>query len=150
MRQSGDEFHGEDAASVLRRVLTREGAMMPDTTPSGAKMPPLLLTPALRVDPTPDRAERTVDAAIRKQPGENAALHRDEGLPGTDLAPTTTDIPEQIIDEAMLYALVGDIVREELRGEMGEKLTHNIRKLVRAELARELHLRHGTRQSSSG
>ena len=59
-------------------------------------------------------------------------------------------MPEQIIDEAMLYALVGDIVREELRGEMGEKLTHNIRKLVRAELARELHLRHANRQSSSG
>lgn len=123
---------------------------MPDATPSGAKMPPLLLTPALRVDQTPDRAERTVDAAIRKKPGHDVASNRDSGLTGTDLAPSGIDMPEQIIDEAMLYALVGDIVREELRGEMGEKLTHNIRKLVRAELARELHLRHANRQSSSG
>lgn len=48
---------------------------------------------------------------------------------------------EQIIDEGMLYQLVAHIVRQELQGELGEKITRNIRKLVRQEVARELQLR---------
>ncbi len=48
---------------------------------------------------------------------------------------------EDIIDEGMLYQLVAHIVRQELQGELGEKITRNIRKLVRAEVARELQLR---------
>ncbi|MCH8466538.1 MAG: hypothetical protein LAT78_08225 [Roseinatronobacter sp.] len=48
---------------------------------------------------------------------------------------------EDVIDEGMLYQLVAHIVRQELQGELGEKITRNIRKLVRAEVARELQLR---------
>lgn len=48
---------------------------------------------------------------------------------------------DPVIDEAMLYQIVAHIVRQELQGELGEKITRNIRKLVRAEVARELHLR---------
>ncbi len=150
MAQSAHDIPLEDAASVVRRVLSREGASMTELPLSGAKMPPLLLTPALRVDQPHVVNTRTVDTASKQQPGSDLAAPAEAGLPGTDLAPATTDMPDQIIDEAMLYALVGDIVREELRGEMGEKITHNIRKLVRAELARELHLRHAKDQSSSG
>lgn len=46
-----------------------------------------------------------------------------------------------VIDEAMLHQLVAHIVRQELQGELGEKITRAIRKLVRAEVARELALR---------
>lgn len=46
-----------------------------------------------------------------------------------------------MIDEAMLYQLVANIVRQELQGELGEKITRAIRKLVRSEVARELQLR---------
>ena len=49
--------------------------------------------------------------------------------------------PEDLIDEGVLYQLVAHIVRQELQGELGEKITRNIRKLVRAEVARELQLR---------
>ncbi len=48
---------------------------------------------------------------------------------------------EILLDEDMLFRLVSDIVRLELQGELGEKITRNIRKLVRAEVARELQLR---------
>lgn len=48
---------------------------------------------------------------------------------------------EPVIDEAMLYQIVANIVRQELQGELGERITRNIRKLVRAEVARELQLR---------
>ncbi len=44
-------------------------------------------------------------------------------------------------DEAALRALVAEAVREELRGELGEKLTRNLRKLVRREVMQALALR---------
>ena len=48
---------------------------------------------------------------------------------------------DPVIDEQMLFQLVANTVRQELQGELGEKITRNIRKLVRAEVARELALR---------
>lgn len=41
-------------------------------------------------------------------------------------------------DEALLRDLVRDIIREELSGTLGERITRNVRKLVRAEIARAL------------
>ena len=40
------------------------------------------------------------------------------------------------IDEARLREMVTEIVREELRGSLGQRLTGAVRKLVRAEVAR--------------
>lgn len=45
---------------------------------------------------------------------------------------------ETLIDEDMLRALVAQLVREELRGQLGERITMQVRKLVRAEIARAL------------
>ena len=46
-------------------------------------------------------------------------------------------------DEAALRALIAEVVREELRGEFGERVTRNLRKLVRQELLRVLAARDG-------
>jgi hypothetical protein len=40
------------------------------------------------------------------------------------------------LDEAALRDLVRDMIREELQGPLGERITRNIRKLVRSEIAR--------------
>lgn len=45
---------------------------------------------------------------------------------------------EGVIDEEMLRELVSDIVREELQGALGERITRNVRKLVRREIYRIL------------
>ncbi|MCE6960402.1 hypothetical protein LAZ40_15365 [Cereibacter sphaeroides] len=42
-----------------------------------------------------------------------------------------------IIDEDRLREIVREILREELQGAMGERITRNIRKLVRAEIHRD-------------
>ena len=42
------------------------------------------------------------------------------------------------IDEALLRELIRDVLREELQGDLGERITRNVRKLIRAELARAL------------
>lgn len=59
---------------------------------------------------------------------------------GSDAA-TGPDADSTLIDEAALTDLVAKIVRQELQGELGERITRNIRKLVRAEVARELQMR---------
>lgn len=45
---------------------------------------------------------------------------------------------ETLIDEDALRDLVRDILREELQGTLGERITRNVRKLVRAEINRAL------------
>lgn len=51
-------------------------------------------------------------------------------------APIHTD--EQTVDTDDLREVVADIVRQELRGELGERITRNVRKLVRREIQRAL------------
>ncbi|MFY0595670.1 MAG: hypothetical protein JXQ85_04485 [Cognatishimia sp.] len=45
---------------------------------------------------------------------------------------------ETVLDEEMLRELVGEIVRQELQGPLGERITRNVRKLVRREINRAL------------
>lgn len=44
----------------------------------------------------------------------------------------------EALDAAALRALVAEIVREELQGALGERITRNVRKLVRREIYRIL------------
>lgn len=48
------------------------------------------------------------------------------------------DEEETILDEDALRELVADIVRQELQGALGERITRNVRKLVRREIHRAL------------
>ena len=41
-----------------------------------------------------------------------------------------------LLDESALRELVAEVVREELQGGLGERITRNVRKLVRAEIQR--------------
>lgn len=45
---------------------------------------------------------------------------------------------EAVLDEAALRDLVADIVRQELQGALGERITRNVRKLVRREIHRAI------------
>ncbi len=47
-------------------------------------------------------------------------------------------LTESLMDEEALRELVSDIVREELQGALGERITRNVRKLVRREIQRAL------------
>jgi len=61
-------------------------------------------------------------------------------LPETATAPQAEAAPAQapVIDEEMLRDMVSDIVRAELQGALGERITRNVRKLVRREIHRAL------------
>lgn len=48
------------------------------------------------------------------------------------------EMEETVLDEEMLRDMVAEIVRQELQGELGERITRNVRKLVRREVHRAL------------
>ena len=55
--------------------------------------------------------------------------------------PTAAGAPlfdDLTFDEQVLRDLVRDLIREELQGALGERITRNVRKLVRAEIARAI------------
>ena len=55
-----------------------------------------------------------------------------------DSGPLDDSDTEMTYDEDVLRDLVRDLIREELQGGLGERITRNVRKLVRAEIARAL------------
>ena len=73
----------------------------------------------------------------------NDELHgKDDHLPlGLRLAQSSDDSAEDddaFITEDVLREIVRDMIREELQGPLGERITRNVRKLVRAEINRAL------------
>jgi cell pole-organizing protein PopZ len=48
------------------------------------------------------------------------------------------DPEDSLIDEEALRELVSEIIRQELQGTLGERITRSVRKLVRREIARAL------------
>lgn len=136
----------EDVLSSLRRLVA-EG---PEDRTQRRIEPRdrLILTPALRVvtpdSPADDRAAPVVDAPAADTTADwlpevidlAAGLEDDLAAAVEDHLP---DLSPQ--DEAVLREIIRDVIREELQGALGERITRNLRKLVRAEVARSQMLR---------
>ena len=88
-----------------------------------------------RVTPPPEQGS-WADQAEAEVIADLADAAEDEVLSGIHAA---TDA--MVFDEQVLRDLVRDLIREELAGSLGERITRNVRKLVRAEIARALALR---------
>ncbi len=105
-------------------------------------------------DDQPEKSEAplarddTMTAAARQpsppvfQPHEEPSEHQHDETSDTSAAAADEgvrlDEDEQLIDEEALRDLVSDIVRAELQGALGERITRNVRKLVRREIHRAL------------
>jgi len=57
---------------------------------------------------------------------------------GDPVTPVSALDDRTVTDEDALRDLVAELVREELRGQLGERITRSVRKLVRAEIQRAL------------
>lgn len=118
--------------------------------------------------PSPPVSEATIDTETNEAHSTaDSAVLPDEDLEPTQPTETETVEPEQpsvsafstqrvaqvaveeaaldqlaeqddILDEEALRELVADIVRKELQGALGERITRNVRKLVRREIQRAL------------
>lgn len=121
---------GEDvAAAVTTPELTEADD---DGAPEVATLEPEMRvasdwSAATPLEDSGDEVEGRTDDIREEQPEKEAA--NAFGLFENDTS---------LIDEDMLRELVSDIVREELQGALGERITRNVRKLVRREINRAL------------
>ncbi|NPD15934.1 hypothetical protein HOY34_12065 [Xinfangfangia sp. D13-10-4-6] len=79
-----------------------------------------------------DRAEAEITEVLNRS--APAAADRDEAHPADRAATPDEDAQATLIDEDFLRDLVRMIIREELAGSLGERITRNVRKLVRHEV----------------
>lgn len=55
-----------------------------------------------------------------------------------EVLPAASEEPFATLDAATLRELIRDVLREELQGEIGERVTRNLRKMIRTEVSRAL------------
>ncbi|NJS38248.1 MAG: hypothetical protein HC783_03670 [Rhodobacteraceae bacterium] len=82
-------------------------------------------------DPAPWAQEETTKPAV-SEAQRSPLVEGLEGLTDADGNPVT------VLDESALNEIVRALIREELQGVLGERITQNVRKLVRAEINRAL------------
>ena len=70
---------------------------------------------------------------IPSEPDDSDLLEAEEDEDGL-----FDDVEDAVLDEAALRALVSEIIRQELQGTLGERITRSVRKLVRREIQRAL------------
>ena len=113
------EYNAAEAAAVHTPAWAQEDEIEQDDEAEVAATP---LYGTVEPDPVwADAAEASVLAALAEPDADEDAF--DQAMR---------------FDEDVLRELVRDLLREELAGKMGERITRNIRKLVRAEIARAL------------
>jgi hypothetical protein len=104
----------EDVLASIRALVSAETASRTGQgTNTGAV---LMLTEEMRVDADPELRSGEVLADGIAAAGDRMA-------------------PAPILDEEALRGVVNSIVREELQGELGDRISRNLRKLIRRELA---------------
>lgn len=103
-----------------------EGSTPAAPTPTPAFVSSRSPAPAPAMDPPPAPPEAD----------SHAMDWADAPAASASALPLDDDLPS--VDEETLRDLIRDILREELQGPLGERITRNVRKLVRAEIARAL------------
>lgn len=109
----------EVLASIRALVSAETSARMHDAEEADeAEGDVLMLTQDMRVD---------ARAGLGRAPAEGLGFLGGRGAP--------------ILDEESIRSIVGEIVREELRGELGERIARDLRKMVRREVEDQLRAR---------
>ena len=111
-------FHSERERTWPARTEEQEPEPVAEAPREAEEMPVLRLEPQPQPQPQPE-----------PEPEPAAALPAQA---------QSVDLDERVIDEEMLRDVVSEIVRSELQGELGERITRNVRKLVRREIHRAI------------
>ena len=90
-----------------------------------------------------DAAEAEVIASLDQLDAPNLDAQKPdmqapEATTSAEVLPGVAQEEDNIFSEQVLRELVRDLIREQLQGDLGERITRNIRKLVKAEIARAL------------
>lgn len=147
VQASGDDWEpdGSELATVEEAPFVE---VDPDSEPPEDNvrmfhLPPNRRQAAIRAEEGAEQAEASQpdeEPATAQQTPDAAQPEVDEPQAETTLftpaGEETEDTP--LLDEAVLREMVTQILREELQGHLGERITRNVRKMVRAEIARAL------------
>lgn len=86
-----------------------------------------------------DSSDDEAQPAVAPEPEESFAWTEPVEAAGNDeVLPATSEEPFATLDAATLRELIRDVLREELQGEIGERVTRNLRKMIRTEVCRAL------------
>ncbi|MBN2906346.1 MAG: hypothetical protein JXJ18_06540 [Rhodobacteraceae bacterium] len=106
-----------------------EGSQSPETWTLGTVRPP---------EPDGPGAVKPADASS-SEAETKADMQGPDAVAQDEVAAECEESEETaILDEHMLRDLISDIVREELQGPLGERISRNVRKLVQREINRAL------------
>jgi len=135
------EDHHEDAElDTAARAVTAEAATDAYSEDEEATLHPVTQEADTEHDPD---AAGFIFASTRDGSGHDRAAsaagmeQADEGDAMDDRAFLLSE-DETILDEETLREMVAEIVRQELQGALGERITRNVRKLVRREIHRAM------------
>lgn len=123
-----------DRLAELEVLMAGQSPEFEDDIAPPAPVPPGAPFSAAQPDDTTDGVEADAGAPYIDASAEP------EPEPAADAAIADEAEPEDALlqDEDVLRAVIRDVLREELQGAMGERVTRNLRKLIRAEVARAL------------
>lgn len=138
----GPDHPGETAPGVTAPEVTAPGVTAPGVTGDDA-------VPAARerdgsawVEDEPitfiPLRRRAGSLSEADAPAEKVAVSGTAALPSAPEYLDEDGTPLAVLDEAALQEIVRQTLRTELQGELGERITRNVRKLVRAEINRAL------------
>ena len=134
----------DNAVSDPTEILQPTQVHKPVETPSTPATEPLELKPE---DAVVKRAEgdnltfETVgEAYLTSEIGESPDTSTQQDTASHDTSEAGIDFgaEDQVLDEAALRDIVSEIVHAELQGALGERITRNVRRLVRREIHRAL------------
>ena len=130
---SGPEADSLDWSSFTfaRRTLAEGRVALTPAAPVNAAPAELTPWPLAKAETDSDRADEAEAKAL-------ADLHQDADEAPAEIMPGVALDEDNIFSEQVLRELVRDLIRAELQGDLGERITRNIRKLVRAEIARAI------------
>lgn len=119
---------GDDqpAPTEIDQLAEPASAMFSHSRP-GEKSPLMLVQPIKPVDESASDPAGT-DNPDDVDPSLQFGSHKPEVVPEDDV----------FLDVEALRTMIGELVRDELRGKMGERITHNVRQMVRQEIDRAL------------
>lgn len=117
----------EDVLASIRALVTAEASSR-----IAADDNVLILTPDLRVI---EEAEPAPAGEVLAE-GVGTETEAEESSPLVTGEAPVEDAP--MLDEEAIRAVVNRIVREELQGELGDRIGRNLRKLIRREIAQVL------------
>lgn len=149
-----DEGANTDAAPTTVEVTlqlaetTTPWADDPDATTLSAYATPedqlgQAVTPKPEIDVAEEEPEQEAEALVDTVDVQSPAVDPMESLLAVPAkkdqsSVDLSDLDPSVLDEDTLRELVTDIVRDELSGVLGERITRNVRKLVRREIHRAL------------